>query len=55
VLAPLTALGLVAIMTSAAITRLRRRGAMYMVADLAYLALADFVARGRFGPAPFTG
>ena len=38
------------------ITRLRRHEPKAMVADLAYLALAGFVAWGRFfGPEPFTG
>lgn len=54
VLAPLAALGLVLLMTGAALTRLRRSELKYMMADLAYLALAAFVAWGRFGPEPFT-
>ena len=56
VLVPLAALGLVLIMVGAVITRLRRHETKPMVADLAYLALAGFVAWGRFfGPEPFTG
>jgi DoxX-like family len=55
VLVPLAALGLVSIMAGAVITRLRRREVKIMVADLAYLALAGFVAWGRFGPESFTG
>jgi hypothetical protein len=55
VLVPLAALGLVLIMAGAAITRLRRREVKFMAVDLVYLALAAFVAWGRFGPAPFTG
>lgn len=55
VLVPLAAVGLVLIMAGAAITRLRRHEAKLMVADLAYLALAGFVAWGRFGPESFTG
>jgi hypothetical protein len=37
------------------ITRIRRHEAKLMVADLVYLALAAFVAWGRFGPESFTG
>ncbi len=48
VLVPLAALGLVLIMVGAVITRLRRHEPKPMVADLAYLALAGFVAYGRF-------
>ena len=56
VLVPLAALGLVLIMVGAVITRLRRHEPKPMVADLAYLALAGFVAWGRFfGPESFTG
>src|ERR687893_9045 len=55
VLVPLAALGLVLIMVGAVITRLRRHEPKAMVADLAYLALAGFVAWGRFfGPESFT-
>ena len=55
VLVPLAAAGLVVIMVGAVITRLRRHEAMVMAADLVYLALAGFVAWGRFGPESFTG
>jgi DoxX-like family len=55
VLVPLAALGLVVIMIGAVITRIRRREFVYMLADLAYLVLAAFVAWGRFGPEAFTG
>jgi DoxX-like family len=55
VLVPLAALGLVVIMIGAVITRIRRREFIYMLADLAYLVLAAFVAWGRFGPEAFTG
>ena len=55
VLVPLAAVGLVLIMVGAVITRLRRHEAKVMVADLAYLGLAGFVAWGRFGPESFTG
>ena len=55
VLVPLAALGLVLLMAGAAITRIRRHEIKLMVADLAYLVLAGFVAWGRFGPESFTG
>ena len=56
VLVPLAALGLALIMTGAVITRIRRHEPKPMVADLAYLALAGFVAWGRFfGPESFIG
>jgi uncharacterized membrane protein len=56
VLVPLAALGLALIMTGAVITRIRRHEFKFMVADLAYLALAGFVAWGRFfGPESFIG
>jgi uncharacterized membrane protein YphA (DoxX/SURF4 family) len=55
VLVPLAAVGLVLLMVGAVLTRLRRHEAKLMVADLAYLALAGFVAWGRFGPESFTG
>jgi hypothetical protein len=55
VLVPLAALGLVLYMTGATITRFRRREFKIMVGDLVYLALAGFVAWGRFGPESFTG
>lgn len=53
VLVPLAALGLMIIMSGAAITRIRRREYRFMLVDLAYLALAGFVAWGRFGPESF--
>ena len=55
VLVPVAALGLVAIMVGAVITRIRRHEFKVMVADLVYLALAAFVAWGRFGPEAFGG
>lgn len=55
VLTPLAAAGLAVLMAGAVATRLRRREPKPMLADLAYLALAAFVAWGRFfGPAAFT-
>ncbi|MEU7822800.1 DoxX family protein [Catellatospora sp. NPDC049133] len=55
VLVPLAALGLMVVMTGAAITRIRRREYRYMLVDLVYLALTGFVAWGRFGPESFLG
>ncbi|GAA3019982.1 DoxX family protein [Kitasatospora albolonga] len=55
VLAPLAALGLVLLMAGAAVVRYRRGEIKLVGVDLAYLALAAFVAWGRFGPAAFTG
>jgi uncharacterized membrane protein len=56
VLVPLAAVGLALLMVGAVITRLRRHETKAMVADLVYLALAAFVAWGRFfGPESFTG
>ena len=51
---PLAAVGLALVMVGAVITRIRRREAKVIVVDLAYLALAGFVAWGRFGPESFT-
>jgi hypothetical protein len=55
VLTPLAAVGCVLLMVGAVITRLRHGGAKAIVLDLTYLALAAFVAWGRFGPQSFTG
>jgi DoxX-like protein len=55
VLVPLAAVGVVLLMVGAMITHLRRREAMFAMANMAYLALAAFVAWGRFGPESFTG
>ena len=55
VLVPLAAVGLVLVMVGAVITRIRRREAKVIVVDLAYLALAGFVAWGRLGPESFIG
>lgn len=55
VLVPVTAACWVVLMIGAMITHLRHDGAGRFVAlNLTYLALAAFVAWGRFGPAPFT-
>ena len=54
-LVPLAAVGVVLLMVGAMITHLRRHEAVGVVLNLAYLALAAFVAWGRFGPESFTG
>ena len=54
-LVPVAALGLVLLMAGATLTRVRRHEVKPMMADLTYLALATFVAWGRFGPESFTG
>jgi hypothetical protein len=54
VLVPVAAVGLVMLMTGAVITRIRRLERKYVIADLAYLVLAAFVAWGRFGPESFS-
>ena len=55
VLVPLAAVGLVLLMVGAIITHLRRHEAQAIVVNLVLLALAGFVAWGRFGPQSFTG
>jgi hypothetical protein len=57
VLVPVTATGAVLLFIGAVITRLRSRHVsnVTIVGDLVYLAMAAFVAWGRFGPASFTG
>ncbi|MQA11785.1 MAG: DoxX family protein [Pseudonocardiaceae bacterium] len=55
VLVPLAATGGVLLFVGAVITRLRRGEKLTIVVDLVYLALAAFVAWGRFGPESFTG
>jgi hypothetical protein len=55
ILVPLAAVGLVLLMVGAIITHLRRHEAQSIVVNLALLALAGFVAWGRFGPQSFTG
>ncbi len=54
VLVPLAATGTVLLFIGAVITRLRRGEQLPIVADLVYLAMAAFVAWGRFGPESFT-
>jgi hypothetical protein len=55
VLVPLAATGAALLFAGAVITRLRRGEKLTVVVDLVYLALAVFVAWGRFGPASFHG
>jgi hypothetical protein len=55
VLVPLAAAGAVLLFVGAIITRLRRGEKVTIVGDLVYLALATFVAWGRFGPESFSG
>lgn len=55
VLVPLAALGLVVIMVGAVIVRIRRHEFKFIMGNLVLLALAGFVAWGRFRPESFTG
>lgn len=55
VLLPLAASGAVVLFVGAVIMRLRRGERATIVVDLFYLALAAFVASGRFGPWSFKG
>ncbi|MFD8014483.1 DoxX family protein [Streptomyces sp. NPDC058955] len=54
-LVPMAALGLVLLMTGAAVTRFRRHEPKPVAVDLVYAALAGFVAWGRLGPESFIG
>ncbi len=54
VLVPLAATGAVLLFAGAVIMRLRRGERATIIADLIYLAMAAFVAWGRFGPGSFT-
>jgi hypothetical protein len=55
VLVPLAASGLATIMVGAAMVTYRRREFKHVLLNLIYLAMAAFVAFGRFGPGSFTG
>jgi hypothetical protein len=55
VLVPVSATGVALLFTGAVIMRLRRGERGTIVPDLVYLAMAVFVAWGRFGPESFTG
>lgn len=54
VLVPIAAVGLIALMTGAAITHARRRELPMITINIVFLAMAVLVAWGRFGPYPFT-
>lgn len=54
-LVPLAATGLVLLFACAVTMRLRRGEKATIAGDLIYLALAAFIAWGRFGPESFTG
>ncbi|MFD5795830.1 DoxX family protein [Streptomyces diastatochromogenes] len=54
VLVPVTAVCWVLLMAGAMITHIRHDGLEFVVLNLVYLALAAFIAWGRFGPASFT-
>jgi hypothetical protein len=55
VLVPVTATCVAGLFVGAVVMRLRRGERATVVGDLVYLALAVFVAWGRFGPEPLTG
>jgi DoxX-like family len=55
VLVPLAATGTALLFIGAVTMRLRRGERRTIVPDLVYLAMAAFVAWGRFGPESFTG
>ena len=55
VMVPVTAVCVALLFTGAAIMRLRRDEKWTVVPDLVYLALAIFLAWGRFVLEPFTG
>ncbi|GLY86243.1 DoxX family protein [Actinoallomurus iriomotensis] len=55
VLVPVTATCWVLLMVGAMITHGRRGEPNFVVLNLIYLALAAFIAWGRFGPGSFTG
>lgn len=55
VLVPLAAVGVMLLMIGAVVTRVHSHLARTIPPDLVYLALAGFVAWGRFGPGSFTG
>jgi hypothetical protein len=55
VLVPVTAACWVLLMVGAMFTHGRRGESAFALLNLVYLALAAFIAWGRFGPTPFTG
>ncbi|OBK66425.1 hypothetical protein A5653_19460 [Mycobacterium colombiense] len=54
ILVPVAAIGLVLVMVGAATVHARRKEAMNIGVNILLLALAVFVAWGRFGPHPFS-
>jgi uncharacterized membrane protein YphA (DoxX/SURF4 family) len=54
ILVPLAAVGLVLVMLGAAVVHARRNEPMNVAVNLVLIALAIFVAWGRFGPYSFT-
>ena len=54
ILVPLAAVGLVLVMAGPAVVHARRSEPMNVAVNLVLIALAIFVAWGRFGPYPFT-
>ena len=54
ILVPLAAIGLVLVMVGAAIVHARRNEPMNIAVNVVLIALAVFVAWGRFGPYSFT-
>jgi len=54
ILVPVAAVGLVLVMVGAAVVHARRSEPMNVAVNLVLIALAIFVAWGRFGPYPFT-
>ena len=54
ILVPVAAVGLALVMTGAAIVEFRRHEFTHALLNLTYLALAAFVAVGRFGPQSFS-
>ncbi len=55
VLVPVTAVCWILLMVGAMITHGRRGESAFVVLNLIYLAVAAFIAWGRFGPGSFTG
>ena len=55
VLVPVTATCVALLFVCAAVMRLRRGERLTVLGDVVYLAMAVFIAWGRFGPGSFTG
>ncbi len=54
ILVPLAAVGLALVMVGAIVVHARRKEPMNIVVNVVLIALAVFVALGRFGPYPFS-